>query len=694
MGQITPRVVTTFPGNVFALAFSPDGQRLATASGVNAAQIHAVADGSLVSTLTSNIDVYDVGFGPDGMIAAASTTEAGVPGRRSVVVFNPSTGTALWRLDGQDDTRVLFSPDGNNVVLCQRANVARPGGSVQACDARTGVQKWRFDVAPPNILYSAAISFDGAIVAAGIGGKDESTGGIVLLDAASGAQSKHVAMPSHVRAMSFSALSRKLLFGADNEIGIIDLDAGDFLRVLPNPQVPQGDNLSAVSSIIFSADDRLIGEVTWNSIRAKIRVLDTDTLAVQYELANCLSPVLAFSTDSRSVLVSTGFVSTGPDWRLWDAATKLEQFVALPLPGSSEIREGVLAPIGVLGAVAGNGGVTVFELPVVERVRFVHDGRVRAVAFNADGSRVLTGSEDMTARVFDTAGGTQVSPSFTHGGPVVSVVWIPDQPWVATASSDHTARIFDTTTATERAHSTHDGAVNVVCVSADGHWLASGGDDGVLVTEVATGKLSSRLTHNAAVQAVVFSPDGARLATGCEDGAARLFNSANGTELMTFPHGDGNAVGAVAFSPDGTRLATGCADGSARVFNTADGTPVSSVSCGSPVRAVVFSPDGTQLAVGDGNKFARIVVSGSGAEVHTFPHDGAVQALGYNPAGTVLVTGSADATARVFNTSTGQELRRFVHDAAVRAVSVDHTGLVVATASDDHTARIWDIPAV
>ena len=237
MGQLTLRVITTITPAANALAFSPDGQRLAIASDdgkTGTVGIHSLPDGAALATLNSNILFSRVGFGPDGTIAAATGRVPGGPGVGSVVVFNPSTGAQLWRVDGQPDTRVVFSPDGHNVVLFEQLIVPSHGGAVRMCEARTGAQKWRFDVAPPNTLYSAAISFDGAVVAAGVGGKDKSTGEIVLLDAASGAQRKQVPMPAHVRAVSFSAKTAKLLFGADNQIGILDPDAGDALRVLPD----------------------------------------------------------------------------------------------------------------------------------------------------------------------------------------------------------------------------------------------------------------------------------------------------------------------------------------------------------------------------------------------------------------------------------------------------------------------------
>jgi WD40 repeat protein len=73
--------------------------------------------------------------------------------------------------------------------------------------------------------------------------------------------------------------------------------------------------------------------------------------------------------------------------------------------------------------------------------QFGHDGRVRAVAFTADGARVATGSEDGTARVFDVATGAELG-RVEHGGAVNCVAFNKEGTLLVAGSADRTARVW------------------------------------------------------------------------------------------------------------------------------------------------------------------------------------------------------------------------------------------------------------
>ena len=67
------------------------------------------------------------------------------------------------------------------------------------------------------------------------------------------------------------------------------------------------------------------------------------------------------------------------------------------------------------------------------------------VAFSPDGTKVATGSEDGTARVFDLATGTEIA-RLDHRAAVHSVAFSPDSTQIATGSRDGAARVFGATT--------------------------------------------------------------------------------------------------------------------------------------------------------------------------------------------------------------------------------------------------------
>lgn len=70
-----------------------------------------------------------------------------------------------------------------------------------------------------------------------------------------------------------------------------------------------------------------------------------------------------------------------------------------------------------------------------------HANGVYSAVFSADGQRVVTASEDGTARVWDQAG-RELQVLEGHTGPVRSARFSEDGKWVVTNSEDGTARIW------------------------------------------------------------------------------------------------------------------------------------------------------------------------------------------------------------------------------------------------------------
>jgi WD40 repeat protein len=77
-----------------------------------------------------------------------------------------------------------------------------------------------------------------------------------------------------------------------------------------------------------------------------------------------------------------------------------------------------------------------------------HTDSVRSAAFSPDGERVVTGSDDDTARLWDAASGLEIGPLKGHTSSVRSAAFSPDGKRVVTASNDKTARVWDVTWAT------------------------------------------------------------------------------------------------------------------------------------------------------------------------------------------------------------------------------------------------------
>ena len=75
-----------------------------------------------------------------------------------------------------------------------------------------------------------------------------------------------------------------------------------------------------------------------------------------------------------------------------------------------------------------------------------HDSTINGAAWSPDGTRIVTTSDDRTARVWETTTGKEVARLAGHSGTVNTAVWSPLRAdgaiLIVTASDDETARLW------------------------------------------------------------------------------------------------------------------------------------------------------------------------------------------------------------------------------------------------------------
>src|SRR5262249_43393053 len=75
-----------------------------------------------------------------------------------------------------------------------------------------------------------------------------------------------------------------------------------------------------------------------------------------------------------------------------------------------------------------------------------HSDVVTAVAFSPDGKTLVSGCQDGTVQMWNTATGMPVGLRFRHDKCVTAVAFSPDGKMVVTGSEDKTARLWDVVT--------------------------------------------------------------------------------------------------------------------------------------------------------------------------------------------------------------------------------------------------------
>jgi dipeptidyl aminopeptidase/acylaminoacyl peptidase len=79
-----------------------------------------------------------------------------------------------------------------------------------------------------------------------------------------------------------------------------------------------------------------------------------------------------------------------------------------------------------------------------------HEKAVRSAQFSPEGRRVVTASDDKTARLWDAVSGKPIGEPMRHEKAVNSAQFSPDGQRVVTVSDDETARVWEAVIATDR----------------------------------------------------------------------------------------------------------------------------------------------------------------------------------------------------------------------------------------------------
>jgi WD40 repeat protein/uncharacterized caspase-like protein len=251
-----------------------------------------------------------------------------------------------------------------------------------------------------------------------------------------------------------------------------------------------------------------------------------------------------------------------------------------------------------------------------------HTGVIRALAFSADGSRLISGSGDNTAIIWDTgvkSGVRAREPKLLHRlqghkADIFGAAFSPDGNRVVTGSYDKTLRLWRISDGAQIAlMAGHGDKVMSLAFAPDGT-IASGDIAGtILLWDGQYGRILRTLAQQKfGSGSLSFSPNGKLLVStcgfaGCSGAPAYVYDVASGQNVASY-HGHDNAVLASAFTPDGRWAATGGgADYEIHLWDPLtgkrrlgpDGQPLRLGGQGQIVWAAGFSADGRQIGWGN-----------------------------------------------------------------------------------------------
>ncbi len=477
-----------------------------------------------------------------------------------------------------------------------------------------------------------------------------------------------------VQSLALSADGGRLVSLSSIDLRLWDTGTGQTLKLLENSEEwdPETGELidfsewhpDGASSVAISADGRWIV-----SAGTTLRVWDSENLELRVVLEGHSNQVqkLCFSEDGNNIVSASDDGSI----RVWD----IKQGSCVRCLEENFYPEAVaLGADGTL-AVGAKEAIHIFDLRTANRLLTLegHRSSVTALALNADGTRLISGSYDKSLRVWDLRTGDCL-----------------------------------------RVQTNLNMRIRTVALSADGtRAISSGGDRDVWIWDVENGYWHNGATaHENRVNTLCFDADEQRLLSSSTDRTVRIWNPELNQCLAVF-EGHQYGVGCATFSGCGNRVISGDSHNSLRLWDAdsraclgiyegykgpEDDSAGFSVLASNKTDALILSGSflfGERPALLNAPREGMVVQTWeieTGRVLKTFHrHQPWVLSLtqGKNPR--EILSGSNDGTVHIWDAETGESIQVFTgHRTAATHAQFSPDGARIVSGDEHGILRVWE----
>ncbi len=377
------------------------------------------------------------------------------------------------------------------------------------------------------------------------------------------------------------------------------------------------------SKVVFSSDGEKIaavirvhgqGGVFYNAIRIWDTKIESSPQVLLKEYLQRVESIV-FTRDNDIIIASIGtmiMLNVTSGARLSPLGGKINVFRHNDI---ADITDMILSPDGEkMVLISAKGSVMLAEIQHGELldVWLDHTDKVICAAFSSDGTKVITGSMDGTARVWKVLTQEEMhdkgTPSLAKGFSVLGLTLSPNGAYAVAGYSYGKVGLWDTVRGRQAEWLYNNlGYVDCVAFSPDSRKIAAGSVHRAVHVWNAQSKnlIAVMKEHSGRVISIAFSPDSTQLITGSTDETARIWEIASGKSLAVL-QGHAGWVSSVAFSLDSSLAITGSSDGMARVWDVATKKMLTVLKGHvSEVTTVLFSNDTAVAITGSSDETVR-----------------------------------------------------------------------------------------